>query len=324
MKKVLIIISALISLVACDSPFEMDLPLSVAQRKISLSKEAGATHVLVYADGEWTATFTEPVEWGSLNKVSGYGNSDLVFSYSANYAITRQVSLVLAKDELRDTIVFTQAGMITTPVFEPAVKEVPLFNTAGTAVIDASSNLLYCADAIYAYALYPAADGSEETILIDGHDNDPAHWITAFSSGHDKFTFKVAANASGAERAAKLKITIANPSGSVFNKYVTVIQKDGKPAFTLPALGFGSYGPDAQNVLVETPENNIWPYRENMTVSMGTCDWISDVYPVPGGLSMMLTKNTSGQVRTQDISLTYVSDAGEVISGKFTIIQSTK
>lgn len=314
----------MISLAACDRPFELDLPLSVAQRKISLSKDAGSTHVLVYADGEWTAAFTEPVEWGSLNKVSGYGNSDLVFSYSANYAIARQVSLVLAKDELRDTIVFTQSGMITTPVFEPSVKEVPMFNTAGTAVIDASSNLLYCSDAIYAYALYPTADGSEETVLIDGQDTDPAHWITSFSSGHDKFTFKVAANASGAERTARLKITIANPSGSVFNKYVTVVQKEGTPVFTLPALGFGSYGPDAQNVVVETPENNIWPYRENMTVGLGTCDWISDVYPVPGGLNMNLTENTSGQVRTQDISLTYVSDAGDVISGKFTIIQSTK
>lgn len=79
MKKIAIFITALALFASCDKPYKMDLPLSVAQRNISLSKDAGSTHVLVYADGDWTATFTEPVDWASLNKVSGYGNSDLVF-----------------------------------------------------------------------------------------------------------------------------------------------------------------------------------------------------------------------------------------------------
>ena len=40
--------------------------------------------------------------WASLNKVSGYGNSDLVFTYSANYGIARHVGIVLAKDGISD------------------------------------------------------------------------------------------------------------------------------------------------------------------------------------------------------------------------------
>ena len=112
MKKVILIITSILLLASCDKPYQLDLPLSVAQRKISLTKDAGSTHILVYADGDWTASFTEPVSWASLNKVSGYGNNDLVFTYSANFGIARRVGIVLAKDELRDTVVLTQAGMI--------------------------------------------------------------------------------------------------------------------------------------------------------------------------------------------------------------------
>ena len=102
MKKILLIFSLFALLASCDKPFEMDLPLSVAQRNISLTKDAGSTHVLVYADGDWTATFTEQISWASLNKVSGSGNSDLVFTYSANYGINRKVGIVLQKDNLRE------------------------------------------------------------------------------------------------------------------------------------------------------------------------------------------------------------------------------
>ena len=311
-------------LASCDKPYQLDLPLSVAQRKISLTKDAGSTHILVYADGDWTASFTEPVSWASLNKVSGYGNNDLVFTYSANFGIARRVGIVLAKDELRDTVVLTQAGMISTPIYEPQVSQVPLFNTAGTAVVNATGNLLYCADAVYAYAIYPKADGTEEEVLIDGEDSDPNHWITSFEAEHNKFRFNVNANASGSERTAKLRLTIANPTGMVFNKYVNVSQNDIAPAFALPTLGYGSYGPDEQTVVVATSANTIWPYQDNMTIILGDKSWITDAYLVPDGLSLSLKENRTGSVRQQNITMTFVSPMGDVKTYKFTVIQSTK
>lgn len=67
------------ALTGCQKDFEMDLPLAVAARELSLSKEAGSTHVLVYSNGEWTARFTRNVKWASLNKLEGYGNHEIVF-----------------------------------------------------------------------------------------------------------------------------------------------------------------------------------------------------------------------------------------------------
>ena len=85
------------ALTGCQKDFEMDLPLAVAARELSLSKEAGSTHVLVYSNGEWTARFTRNVKWASLNKLEGYGNHEIVFTYAANYGISRKVGVVFQK-----------------------------------------------------------------------------------------------------------------------------------------------------------------------------------------------------------------------------------
>ena len=103
------------ALTGCQKDFEMDLPLAVAARELSLSKEAGSTHVLVYSNGEWTARFTRNVKWASLNKLEGYGNHEIVFTYAANYGISRKVGVVFQKGELADTVMFTQAGTVTEP-----------------------------------------------------------------------------------------------------------------------------------------------------------------------------------------------------------------
>lgn len=52
---------------ACDKPFEFDRPLAVSSRAVTLSEKAGSTHVMVYSNGPWTASFTEPVKWASLD-----------------------------------------------------------------------------------------------------------------------------------------------------------------------------------------------------------------------------------------------------------------
>ncbi len=49
------------ALTGCQDDFEMDLPLAITARDLSLSKEAGSTHVLVYSNGDWPARFTRNV-----------------------------------------------------------------------------------------------------------------------------------------------------------------------------------------------------------------------------------------------------------------------
>lgn len=98
---VLIALTALTTaLTGCQEDFELDLPLAVSARELSLTKDAGSTHVLVYSNGDWTARFTRPVKWASLNKLQGYGNNEIVFTYSANYGISRKIGVVFEKGSL--------------------------------------------------------------------------------------------------------------------------------------------------------------------------------------------------------------------------------
>ena len=61
---VLIALTALTTaLTGCQEDFELDLPLAVSARQLSLTKDAGSTPVLVYSNGHWTAPFTRPLPW---------------------------------------------------------------------------------------------------------------------------------------------------------------------------------------------------------------------------------------------------------------------
>lgn len=49
------ILTAVLTVVGCNKTFEMDLPLAVSSRVIDLTKDAGTTHIMIFADGDWTA-----------------------------------------------------------------------------------------------------------------------------------------------------------------------------------------------------------------------------------------------------------------------------
>ena len=320
MRKILLIFSLFAVFASCDKPFELDLPLSVAQRNISLSKEAGSTHVLVYADGDWTATFTEPVSWASLNKVSGTGNSDLVFTYSANYGINRKVGIVLQKDNLRDTVMMNQTGAISQPIYNPEVSEVTLYKYEGQATVFASGNVYYCADAIYATAIYPKEDGTEEEVLIDGMDTDPSHWITSFNALHDRFSFNTTANPSSTERTAKVKVTINNLGGLSFNKYITVTQGNAEPELAVSAAT-GYFEAEGGEQVMALSKNNVWPYYSALTVSAPGGEWIKDVRLSPAGLCFNMDKNTTGKLRSCTMELTFTPIGADPIKVSYKVYQ---
>lgn len=320
MKKFLLIFSLSVLFASCDKPFEMDLPLSVAQRNISLTKEAGATHVLVYADGDWTATFTEPVSWASLNKVSGTGNSDLVFTYSANYGINRRVGIVFQKDNLRDTVMMNQAGAISQPVYNPEVTEVPLCKYAGRVTVFASGNVYYCSDAIYATAIYTKDDGSTEEVLITEQDSDPSHWITSFAAAYDRFSFNTTANPTTAPRTAKVKVTINNLGGLTFNKIVTLTQGASEPEFVVSGTT-GYFEAEGGSQVVVLSKNNVWPYFSALTVSAPGADWIKDVRISHEGLCFTLDKNTTGKLRSCTMELTQTLAGATPIKISYKIYQ---
>ena len=229
---VLIALTALTTaLTGCQEDFELDLPLAGSARELSLTKDAGSTHVLVYSNGDWTARFTRPVKWASLNKLQGYGNNEIVFTYSANYGISRKIGVVFEKGSLTDTVMFSQAGAITDASLSFSKPAVTLLKSRSQIFTPISTNLRYCIDDLEASVTYYDNDGLPNdpvTVLTraeegeeggegEGGDEPQAQpvepWISNVSATYKGITFEVTDNDSGFARIADLTLFIEDAEG---------------------------------------------------------------------------------------------------------------
>ena len=143
----------------CVKDYEMDLPLAVTSRDLVLSKEAGSTHVLVYSDGEWTARLTRPVKWASIDRQKGFGNHEIVFSYSANFGISRKIGVIFQKGALADTVIFKQAGAISDGQLAFKSGALTLVRSAADAYAPISTNIPYALGDVTAAVVYYDENG---------------------------------------------------------------------------------------------------------------------------------------------------------------------
>lgn len=315
----LLVLAAMVA--ACDKPYEMDLPLSVAGRHITLSKDGGATHVLVYSTGDWTAHFDHSVRWAAIDRTSGSGNSELVFSYGANYGIARQVGIVLESGANRDTVFMLQNGPVTTPSFRFTDASVPVLRVGGQLRVSATSNLYYSADALVAKAIYTTPENTKDTVVISGVDTDPSHWILSATPSWNGLSFSVADNASGSIRNAQILMNIDDPTGRTLKSLLTVNQTMDNPKLTLKSPS-GTYEKAAAAVTVEATANNIYPYAVEITIPE-SCDWITSPALTSEGLTFNLSENTGGKLRSAKIDVSFTDDAGNTAKASHTVMQKS-
>ncbi len=115
-------------LTSCEKDFEWELPLAFTQKNLILSSGTGTTHILVYATKNWNAHFVEKVDWASIDRLSGKENSEIIFSYAANYGVNRKVQLAFETEEhLRDTITLVQSGEISSSDARLIINEQTLY-----------------------------------------------------------------------------------------------------------------------------------------------------------------------------------------------------
>ncbi len=296
----LLLLASAFAATGCNNTFEMDLPLAVNSRALDLEETSGSTHILVYADGAWTAKFTEPVEWASLDRVSGSGNSELVLSYAANYGISRRLKIALAKGEYADTIAINQKGSLTAPELTWGCDSLSFNKTAGKASIAVSTNLYYSLQNVT----------SEITWLTEGAD-----WISDVNFDGKKVKFAVSENNSGKLRRANLDFKVAVPGNSetddddkLFRVLVSQDSEDAGLEFQETDFLNGMKG----SASIDVKGNNVWTYDEAVTysveyepaVSKGD-EWISGLSLAEKKLSFKIADNMSGDFRKATIKVLF-------------------
>ena len=327
------------ALTGCQKDFEMDLPLAVAARELSLSKEAGSTHVLVYSNGEWTARFTRNVKWASLNKLEGYGNHEIVFTYAANYGISRKVGVVFQKGELADTVTFTQAGTVTEPSLAFAKPAVALLKAPSRIFAPIDTNLRYCIDDVEASVTYYDADGvpGEPVPVVtraeseEGDDKPQAQpvtpWISEVAITHEGVSFAVEDNEAGSTRLADLTLFIEDAEGTATTSVLSISQGIAEPSLKLDS-SVETYEGYAQQCTIPATTNNLVPYADQIVyditydtpVEEGN-EWLSEPMLTDEGLTFSLTQNDSSEARSATLNLSYADALGASVSAVCKITQ---
>ena len=348
------------ALTGCDQPYEMDLPLAVTSRDLQLEKTAGSTHVLVYSDGEWTARLTRPVKWASIDRQRGFGNHEIVFSYSANYGISRKIGVIFQKGALADTVVFTQAGSISDGQLSFKSTAMSLVRSAAEAYAPISTNLQYALGDIEAEIVYYDENGlanepvavemtRQEDGELDGEEGEEGEgegegegedipeepvvlpvdpWISGLHLTKNGLSFKVTANEGLFQRSADIRLTIEDAAGNAVSTTCSILQTIADPMFTLEATS-GSYSGLSQSVLVPTTDNNMAaysPYFEKEVVYAEPVEegmeWVKNVNITSEGLQFNLATNENDTPRSATINLSYTDAAGNVISASFAVTQA--
>ena len=310
-----------LALLSCDAPFELKLPLAVDSHKLRLSQAEGSTHILVYADGEWTASLDGSPQWASIDRSSGEGNSEVVFAYGENLGIARQALLLLSTDSRRDTVRLIQDGPVTNPSYKFVQSVNSLAVGGGRASFPVSGNLEHSTDAIRVAAVFEE-NGVRDTVALSPVETDNGYWITAAEPLADKLVLTLDYNVTKAERNALILVTIDDPTGRTMKSTMKLIQTADKPIIQLSSLS-ETYGAAAQEVLVKSVKNNIFAYEDDTIFQTGA-DWISDVRLTPDGLAFSLAENESGAMRSASVSLTYIDDFASIVKASFTVVQKAE
>lgn len=194
--------------IQCKQEFELDLSLAVNANEIHLEPEEGVTHIMVYADGAWTAQFTEEVDWVGVDKLQGEGNSDLKFSYSQNFGAARSVTLVLTKGSERQEVKIIQNGLDVAVRF--AKNKFTLPRHALPTVLPIVNTL--------------QADLKTFDIEYLYDDETSEQWVTNAVLTDEGFEFETLENNAGRKRAVRIYITLIDAFDNEYLSYTDVEQ----------------------------------------------------------------------------------------------------
>ena len=292
-KKIYIALAALACLgaVSCQKRYEIFDELAVTSHTLNIAQTPGQTHIAVYSTGAWTVALETPVDWASLNKLSGEGLGDFVFSWSANYGAARNVDILVSRGSLTERISVIQAGNVSNPYITLGRSKIVLPRQATSFSVPMTTNLGFSVNDFRSRVVYPEGDSAQD-------------WVGACSFFEDHIEFPVEANASELSRSADLVCYMTDASGVETHATVSIIQTASDPVFTLSASS-GDYYANGEKCLVPAGENNIWSL-EGISVT-ADADWIKDMAVVEEGLSFVTSENTSGSQRSATVTVAYES-----------------
>lgn len=218
--QLLLIALALIGMAAaCSQRYELNLPLALNRTEMRFDASGNSYYVLVYCQGDWTATLEKEVPWVSLSRSSGHGNSQIMVSTDLNRGVSRGVVLtVKSGDSTKEMYISQKSGNSEIGNYSLVKEGIEMLRGASTGRIAAGTDL------------------DEETLSnvetsVDYGEVATEPWIHNIQVSRSRVTFEVDENTSGAARSAVVHLSFPlarwdNPIQAFF----TVNQSVAEPA----------------------------------------------------------------------------------------------
>lgn len=316
---ILPLVTALLLLTGCEMDSDMDLPLNVDSNKYTLTSDAGSTQVRIYSTGEWSVRLSEDVEWASINRLNGSGNTPVLFKYGANYGVPRAVDIIFTRGGLEQAVRMTQEG--EDPILSLEESRIEIFSNPWDLRIGLDNNLRedykQIRDTIV-YSVIPDED-DDETPEPD------EEWIENLTVGTDAVTFSTLKNNSPRKRQAAITLTYIDAKEKKHAVTLTVTQATEEACMT--------FTPDrakttrkATTIKAELKHNLgslLGKVVYTPTYEGASADWIENITLEDKVLSFDVKANDSEGPRSASIAFSLPGTAGELTPAAPFVVEQT-
>lgn len=316
---ILPLVTALLLLTGCEMDSDMDLPLNVDSNKYTLTSDAGSTQVRIYSTGEWSVRLSEDVEWASINRLNGSGNTPVLFKYGANYGVPRAVDIIFTRGGLEQAVRMTQEG--EDPILSLEESRIEIFSNPWDLRIGLDNNLRedykQIRDTIV-YSVIPDED-DDETPEPD------EEWIENLTVGPDAVTFSTLKNNSPRKRQAAITLTYTDAKEKKHAVTLTVTQATEEASMT--------FTPDRAKTTRKATTIKA-ELNHNLGSLLGkvvctpvyegaSADWIENITLEDKVLSFDVKENDSEGPRRASIVFSLPGTAGELTPAAPFIVEQT-
>ena len=316
---ILPLVTALLLLTGCEMDSDMDLPLNVDSNKYTLTSDAGSTQVRIYSTGEWSVRLSEDVEWASINRLNGSGNTPVLFKYGANSGVPRAVDIIFTRGGLEQAVRMTQEG--EDPILSLEESRIEIFSNPWDLRIGLDNNLRedykQIRDTIV-YSVIPDED-DDETPEPD------EEWIENLAVGTDAVTFSTLKNNSPRKRQAAITLTYIDAKEKKHAVTLTVTQATEEACMTFTPYRAKTTR-KATTIKAELKHNLgslLGKVVCTPTYEGASADWIENITLEDKVLSFDVKENDSEGPRSASIAFSLPGTAGELTPAAPFVVEQT-
>ena len=210
MKKIsYILATAVVLLSSCQQKLEFLHDLTLSNSTVNMPAKESWHVVAVYSNDDWTAYFSEPVEWASLDAVKGNeGIGRIRLDCTENFGLKRSVKIVVKSGTQTDTLKVNQYSGVKTPEFAFAKSSVELSGESARVSVKLSTNL--------------GQDVDRTVVSVSDAQGNVVDWISSVSVTPETVVFSVKSTV--VERQATLLLTLSDSDGKTYTTSLTIIQ----------------------------------------------------------------------------------------------------